>query len=88
MTFCYSKAFGIDEPPSAYEWLLLDAMHGDQTLFPRSDWIYRAWSIVDPVIARWEAHPPATLPNYAAGTWGPAAAEALIRRDGRAWSAI
>jgi glucose-6-phosphate 1-dehydrogenase len=40
MHFGYSAAFGLDEPPSAYEWLLLDAMHGDQTLFPRSDWIY------------------------------------------------
>jgi glucose-6-phosphate 1-dehydrogenase len=37
MHFHYDKAFGIEEPPSAYEWLLLDAMRGHQTLFPRSD---------------------------------------------------
>ncbi len=42
MNFRYDLTFGIDTPPSAYEWLLHDAMHGDQTLFPRSDWIYRA----------------------------------------------
>ena len=46
--FRYDAAFGIDQLPGAYEWLLLDAMQGDQTLFPRSDGIYRAWSIVDP----------------------------------------
>jgi glucose-6-phosphate 1-dehydrogenase len=88
MNFRYDKAFGIEELPTAYEWLLLDAMHGDQTLFPRSDWIYEAWSIADPVVRRWEAQPFAEVPNYAAGTWGPAAADALLRRDGRAWEAI
>jgi glucose-6-phosphate 1-dehydrogenase len=85
MNFRYDTTFGIEEPPSAYEWLLLDAMHGDQMLFPRSDWIYKAWSIVDPIIQQWEADPPQDLPNYAAGSWGPAAADALLRQDGRAW---
>ncbi len=88
MNFCYERTFGIEEPPSAYEWLLLDAMQGDQTLFPRSDWIYEAWSIVDPLIAQWEAQPFADLPNYAAGTWGPAAADALLQGDGRAWQVV
>jgi glucose-6-phosphate 1-dehydrogenase len=88
MNFCYETAFGIEEPPSAYEWLLLDAMQGDQTLFPRSDWIYEAWSIIDPVNEQWEAQPPADLPNYAGGTWGPAAADELLRRDGRAWQVL
>jgi glucose-6-phosphate 1-dehydrogenase len=88
MNFYYERAFGIEELPSAYEWLLLDAMHGDQTLFARSDWIYEAWSIVDPLIARWEAQPSANLPNYAAGTWGPAAADALLQDDGRDWQVV
>jgi glucose-6-phosphate 1-dehydrogenase len=88
MNFCYERAFGIEEPPSAYEWLLLDAMQGDQTLFPRSDWIYEAWSIVDPINEQWEARPPDDLPTYAAGTWGPEAADALLGRDGRAWQVL
>jgi glucose-6-phosphate 1-dehydrogenase len=88
MNFCYEQAFGIEEPPSAYEWLLLDAMQGDQTLFARSDWIYEAWSLVDPLIAQWEAQPCAELANYAAGTWGPAEAETLLKRDGRAWQVL
>jgi glucose-6-phosphate 1-dehydrogenase len=88
MDFRYDTTFGIEEPPSAYEWLLLDAMQGDQTLFPRSDWIYKAWSIVDPINARWEAEPATYLETYAAGSWGPAAAEALLMRDSRAWLAV
>jgi glucose-6-phosphate 1-dehydrogenase len=85
MPLYYDKVFGLETLPSAYEWLLLDAMHGDQTLFARSDWIYAAWSIVDPLVTRWEAMPPRDLPNYAAATWGPKAAAALIEQEGRAW---
>jgi glucose-6-phosphate 1-dehydrogenase len=85
MHFHYNSAFGIAEPPSAYEWLLLDAMRGNQTLFPRSDWIYKAWSIVDPIVQHWESSAPPDLPNYPAGSWGPAAADVLLKRDERAW---
>lgn len=85
MQFRYDTTFEIDHLPNAYEWLILDAMHGDQTLFPRSDWIYQAWSIIDPLVTRWEALPPRDLPNYPASTWGPEAANALIEQDGRAW---
>jgi len=85
MNFRYDLTFGIDELPSAYEWLLHDAMHGDQTLFPRSDWIYKAWSLVDPIMQHWEAHAALDLPNYAAGSRGPAPADALLERDRRTW---
>jgi glucose-6-phosphate 1-dehydrogenase len=85
MAFNYAEAFGIAEPPRAYAWLLLDAMEGDQTLFARADWIEEAWRIVDPVIQHFAAHPPAELPNYAAGSWGPAKADAMLARDGRQW---
>jgi glucose-6-phosphate 1-dehydrogenase len=85
MQFCYDSAFQIDHLPNAYEWLILDAMYGDQTLFPRSDWIDQAWSIIDPTVTRWEALPPSDLPNYPAGTWGPEAAHSLIEREGRSW---
>jgi glucose-6-phosphate 1-dehydrogenase len=85
MHFRYDLTFGIERPPSAYEWLLHDAMQGDQTLFARSDWIYEAWSIVDPVIKHWERPAAPDLPLYAAGTWGPAAGQELLARDARAW---
>jgi len=83
--FLYADAFGVEEPPRAYAWLLHDVMQGDQTLFARADWIDEAWKIVDPVIEQWRGEPPEDLPNYTAGSWGPSAAEALIRSDGRSW---
>jgi glucose-6-phosphate 1-dehydrogenase len=86
MTFRYDTAFGIKQPPSAYQWLLHDAMHGDQTLFARSDWIYEAWSVVDAAIRYWENNK--ETPLYAAGTWGPDQAEQLLAKDGRSWQCI
>lgn len=85
MLFRYAEAFGVEEPPRAYAWLLGDVMSGDQTLFARADWIEQAWRIVDPFVARAEASPPESFPNYPAGSAGPAAADELLRRDDRAW---
>jgi len=85
MNFRYAEAFGVEDPPRAYAWLLRDAMQGDQTLFARSDWIDRAWQIVDPIVERWASEPPVDFPNYAAGSSGPAAADRLIQQDGRRW---
>jgi glucose-6-phosphate 1-dehydrogenase len=56
----------------AYDRLLSDAMAGDALLFARQDEVEQAWRIVDPALAA----PPA-LAEYAPGTWGPAAADAL-----------
>jgi glucose-6-phosphate 1-dehydrogenase len=88
LNFEYATAFGIDEPPSAYQWLLFDAMIGDQTLFPRADWIYKAWSIVDPIIENWEEKSWTEFPNYKAGTWGPKAAKDMLKKDGSQWDVI
>ena len=85
MNFSYSDAFG-EFPATAYETLLLDAMLGDLTLFNRRDSVDLSWQILEPVIASWrDAGDLASFPNYAAGTWGPAAADALLARDGRNW---
>jgi glucose-6-phosphate 1-dehydrogenase len=88
MNFRYAEAFGVDEPPRAYAWLLLDAMQGDQTLFARADWVDRAWEVVDPVVERWTSQPVRDFPNYAAGSAGPDAADELLRRDGRRWRSL
>jgi glucose-6-phosphate 1-dehydrogenase len=68
----------------AYERLLLDALNGDALLFMREDEIDAAWRIVDPLLAYWRSEP-ADFPNYAAGTWGPEAADELLARDNRKW---
>jgi len=79
----YGKTF---EAPlkDAYERLLLDALNGDAVLFQREDEIDAAWRVVDPLLAYWRSDP-ADFPNYAAGSWGPEAADDLLARDGRRW---
>jgi glucose-6-phosphate 1-dehydrogenase len=83
MDFLYGGAFR-EGLPDAYERLILDAMLGDATLFTRSDEIEEQWSLVDAIVAFWQRDRP-SYPNYAAGTWGPAASDELIHRDGRSW---
>jgi glucose-6-phosphate 1-dehydrogenase len=83
MDFVYGGAFHV-ELPEAYERLILDAMRGDATLFTRADEVDEQWAIVDAIVAAWRRDRPA-FPNYAAGTWGPPSADALLDRDGRSW---
>jgi len=68
----------------AYERLLLDVLRGQLTLFMRSDELEAAWEWVEPILNYWEQQETEPLP-YASGTWGPAAASALIGRDGLQW---
>jgi glucose-6-phosphate 1-dehydrogenase len=83
MDMSYGSAF-MEDPPEAYERLLLDAMVGDPTLFIRSDEVDRAWQIVDPILEAWKGRA-VPLAGYAAGTWGPRQADQLIERDDRQW---
>jgi glucose-6-phosphate 1-dehydrogenase len=84
LDFNYQGSFGA-APPEAYEMLLVDAIRGESTLFIRHDWVELAWSLVDPILQRWESEAPGNFPNYPAGSWGPEEAEALIEKDGRRW---
>jgi glucose-6-phosphate 1-dehydrogenase len=83
MDFLYGGAFRTGLP-EAYERLILDAMLGDPTLFTRTDEVEEQWALVDALVAAWKRERPA-FPNYAAGTWGPVAADDLIKHDGRSW---
>jgi glucose-6-phosphate 1-dehydrogenase len=69
----------------AYERLLLDLIEGDPTLFVRRDEVEAQWQWVDGIRAAWD-EARAAPKAYAAGTWGPSAAIALIERDGRSWN--
>ena len=84
MDFDYARYFG-SAPSTGYERLLYDCMIGDATLFQRADTLEAAWKILQPVLDVWSALPPRNFPNYAAGSWGPPEAEALLARDGREW---
>jgi glucose-6-phosphate 1-dehydrogenase len=73
-----------ERTPEAYERLLLDVIRGQQTLFMRRDELEAAWRWIDPIRDAWDAASDAPQ-AYAAGTWGPSGAVALIERDGRTW---
>jgi glucose-6-phosphate 1-dehydrogenase len=86
MQFNYRDYFSTLSP-DAYETLLWDVMKNDATLFMRSDQIEAAWQLMMPILKRWEETPPTDFPNYAAGTWGPEAAQELLAKHGHTWSA-
>jgi glucose-6-phosphate 1-dehydrogenase len=84
LDFRYGEVFG-GRPPEAYERLLLDALHGDATLYARGDWVERAWDILTPVMDGWAAGPPPPFPNYEAGTWGPPEAAKILAEATARW---
>jgi len=84
MKFNYQESFKVEQH-SAYERLLVDCIRGDLTLFSRQDGIDLSWSVLDPLLQRWEANPPKDFPNYAAGTWGPSESFRLMEKDGKRW---
>ncbi|MGE3832107.1 MAG: glucose-6-phosphate dehydrogenase [Parvibaculaceae bacterium] len=79
----FAGVFGARNP-DAYERLILDVVRGNQTLFMRRDEVETAWRWIDPILEAWSESSEQPKP-YTSGTWGPAAAVALIERDGRTW---
>jgi len=84
MHFGYDAEFGA-YTPEAYERLLLDALAGDATLFIRRDEVETAWEMVDSIRSAWGAKALTNRDFYAAGTWGPVAADDLLAQSGRLW---
>ncbi|GIP40867.1 glucose-6-phosphate 1-dehydrogenase [Paenibacillus sp. J31TS4] len=83
MDFCQSC--GVDlNTPEAYERLLFDAARGDSTYFTRWDEVALAWRYVDRIAQAWSGDK-TDLQLYAAGSWGPDAANELLHRDGFHW---
>ncbi len=62
-----------------YARLLGDAIRGDPALFTSRESVEATWRVIDPAL-----RPDAPLIEYDQGTWGPAAAAALIA-DERGW---
>ena len=87
MDFQYGTSF-LRESPEAYERLLHDALLGDATLFTRADEVEAAWKVVDPVLAAWADGSSGEPERYEAGSAGPACADELLARDGRAWRSL
>jgi glucose-6-phosphate 1-dehydrogenase len=68
----FSRELGPPMPP--YERLLHAAIVGDHQLFAREDAVEETWRIVQPLLD----NPPDVQP-YSPGSWGPAAADSLVR---------
>ena len=66
------------EGPTPYEVLLHAAMQGDSSRFTRQDGVEEAWRVLQPLLDS----PPPVHP-YAKGSWGPAAADDLLKGHGR-----
>jgi glucose-6-phosphate 1-dehydrogenase len=87
MKFNYRERFRA-APSTGYETLLYDCMVGDASLFQRADNIEAGWRVVQPLLDAWAEQRASALPTYAAGSSGPAEADALLQRDHRHWRAL
>lgn len=76
MEFFYERTFQ-ERSAEAYEYLLLEAILGDTTMFIRGDEAETAWRYVEAIRSGWDANV-VPLSTYAAGTWGPDAASHLL----------
>ena len=68
----------------AYEELLLDIIQGDCSLFLSYREVQSAWQVVEPVLQGWSSQKD-EMPEYAAGSWGPAEADDLFGSKCRSW---
>ncbi len=78
MQFCYKHVAG--QPGDPYEKLIYDALRGDQTFFNDAPEVEAQWKFIDTLTAE-----KTSIHLYEKGTWGPKAADDLIRADGREW---
>ncbi|MGH8264329.1 MAG: glucose-6-phosphate dehydrogenase [Steroidobacterales bacterium] len=85
LEFHYRTTFKCANLPDAYERLLLDALHGDASLFARNDEIENAWRLIDPIVTASDDGRRAAPILYERGSWGPAEADVLLEREGNRW---
>lgn len=84
MQFNYRQSFS-GPFLEAYETLLLDVLQNDATEFMRADQVEAAWKILMPILDSWAENEPKEFPDYAAGSWGPKAADELVASLGHSW---
>jgi glucose-6-phosphate 1-dehydrogenase len=80
MVYHYEEDYGKTGLPDAYERLLLDAIHGDSSLFIRSDEVELSWGLVDSLL-----HADLDPIHYDGETWGPKEADRLFDTPGQHW---
>lgn len=77
MEFFYEGTFQ-ERSAEAYEYLLLEAILGDTTMFTRGDEAEAAWALISRIREAWDDGV-VPLSLYPAGSWGPDAASALLQ---------
>ena len=83
MDMDYQRSFEMPSP-EAYERLLLDALRGAGSLFPRADEVAAAWKIVDSIRAGWDGGAGELL-TYRPGSWGPDRAREIFTDAETSW---
>ncbi|MEO0400866.1 MAG: glucose-6-phosphate dehydrogenase [Pseudomonadota bacterium] len=87
MSFAVALGEDGEDPPDAYERLIMDVIRGNQTLFMRGDEVEAAWAWTDPIIDGWESR--GDVPKlYDSGSEGPVDAVQLLARDTRVWRKV
>lgn len=71
--------------PEAYERLIYDVMRGDSTLFVHRQEVEAAWRWCDAIQTGWQQQAIEPI-DYAAGSWGPQAANELTKSSGHHWN--
>jgi glucose-6-phosphate 1-dehydrogenase len=61
------------DPLPAYVRLIHDVLIGDRSLFTRPDGLAAVWKVAEPLLTS-----PPKVVSYQPGSWGPAAARALV----------
>lgn len=78
MQYCYPRDKDL---PDAYERLIIDAIHGDQTFFNDSREVEAQWRFTDALYQAVTGTPE----GYPISSWGPKGADEMIQKDGRSW---
>ncbi len=84
LNFTFQDRFA-EGMPEAYQRLLLNAMHGDASLFSRADEVELAWSIIDRIQTVWDRSNGSPVMLYESGGWGPPQASDWMQSQGREW---
>lgn len=69
----------------AYEKLFHQVFQGDATNFTTWGQLQQQWRIVDSIVECWKEVPAPDFPNYAAGSFGPQAADELLAESNHRW---
>jgi len=83
MDYCHNCRIDV-RSPEAYEMIISEAIDGNRDIFTGWKEIFYEWKFSDRLIKLVENRKESLCP-YKAGSWGPEAANDIIRQDGRFW---